>query len=214
MGKSNALFQFIQDAKVAGKSHAEIREVLVSSGWPEEKVTQCLNHYSDVDFPVAVPKPIPYATPRLFFAHLFYFFLLYVSVFNFLDMSFSIINHFLPDDFEQRQYEQKWIMHSIRYNFSALVVAIPLLWVINKRIRHWLKRPEVVVPRIRLILIHFTLFVGASCLLSSGIYLLSQLLGGTLPLPLILKIALSSFTLLLFYRYYAVELKSEEKSSF
>ncbi len=68
---SESLIEFVKDCTRAGKTHSEIREVLLESSWAKEQIDESLGRFVDRNFPVAIPKAMVFASPRLVFLNIF-----------------------------------------------------------------------------------------------------------------------------------------------
>ncbi len=89
-----ALIDFVKDCYKAGKTHNEIRNVLKEAGWADEQIDEALGRFVDRAFPVAIPKSIVFASPRLVFLNIFYFLVLYLSIYNVVAMLFTFLDHY------------------------------------------------------------------------------------------------------------------------
>ena len=66
----------MKEALEKGQDRSGIRSALMTAGWREQEVDEALETYSDVAFPVAVPKPSAYLSAREAFFYLLFFILL------------------------------------------------------------------------------------------------------------------------------------------
>ena len=88
---------FVKDCCKAGKSHNEIKAVLLETGWSTEQVDDVLGRFVDRTFPIAIPRPIDFASPRLVFLNIFYFLVLYLSNYSLVATLFTFLDQYLPD---------------------------------------------------------------------------------------------------------------------
>ena len=54
---NSTLTGFVKEALEKGEARDGIRTALLDAGWRAEEVDEALNAFSDVAFPIAVPKP-------------------------------------------------------------------------------------------------------------------------------------------------------------
>ncbi len=53
---TSELVQFVRDSLLKGQSKAQIERALSEAGWAEERISDALSAFADVEFPVPVPK--------------------------------------------------------------------------------------------------------------------------------------------------------------
>ncbi len=98
MTKNSKLDLFIQESIKHGKSFEEIKRVLLEAGWQKHQIRSGLETYYLTKYPIAVPKPKPFISPRLFFLYLLYFLMLYLVVYNTVSLLFICLNYYLLMD--------------------------------------------------------------------------------------------------------------------
>lgn len=207
MAKLTDLEQFVRDALSAGKTQGEVREVLMTAGWQPQYVDEALAAYVDVPFAVAVPRPRYYTSPQVFFANLFYFLLLYSVVLTVMGMLFDVVDYLFPKD---EHYMHSWQMSEIRWAFSRLLVCFPLLIWLHRKLASVQRAINAPLPRVRIILINFTLFLGISGMLCAAVWIIYQLLSGQNILAPLLKAGILTVTLFAFRGFYKEELQEEK----
>jgi hypothetical protein len=69
-----------------------VEQVLLRAGWPAEQVRRALNSFSDVEFAIPVPKPVPSVSARDAFMYVVMFATLILSGYNLADLLFELIN--------------------------------------------------------------------------------------------------------------------------
>lgn len=207
MSKVGELEQFVKDALSAGKSQKEVREVLVRAGWQPHSVDDALSAYVDVPFPVAVPRPRYFTTPQVFFVNLFYFILLYTVVLTAMDLLFDVVDYLFPRD--DHSYS-RWRMNGVRWAFARLIVCFPLLIWLHRKLAFSQCAGDVPVPRVRIIIINLTLFLGGLAMICAAVWILAQLLSGENIIAPLLKILIFIVTLAGFYGFYKEELRDEK----
>lgn len=216
MNKTPELDQFVKDSIQAGKTEESIRSVLSEAGWDNKRVTNVLEQYYFSDYPVAVPRPKAFASPRLFFLNLFYFLLLYLLTYNTISIIFTLLDHYLPDGlgrYHHGFYYSRSIGNAIRDNISVIIVSIPMLYMTNRTLNSAMFAMKQSIPRIRLVLVYLTLFVGACAVLSSACCLVYYFLKGEVSIRFVIKILILSMTFVSFYFLYKGELKRDEEST-
>lgn len=214
---TEALNEFVKDARKAGKSFSEIRTVLVQSGWEQEQIEDSLGRFVETDFPVAVPKAVVFASPRLFFLNLFHFLVLYVSVYNVASTLFTFLDYYLPDGlgrtaglFYSRYYT---IGDAIRDNLAAIIICVPLVYLSHRAVTAAMAETKQRIPRIRLKLIYLTMFIGACVMVGNGICFVYYFLSGELGLRFMIKVAILTALTLGLFACYRVEIKQTESKA-
>ena len=205
MTKINEIDEFIREALKIGKKRPEIEAVLQEAGWQNEQIARAFKAYSDVDFPIPVPKPRIFVSPKLFFLNLFYFIVLYLNIFNVIDILFDIIEYYLPSHYTYPSYN-----FYIQSNISVLILSLPLFYYISKFLSNMTQKTGHFVPRIRLVMIYFSMFIGACILLGSACSLIYYVLIWELDIAFVLKILILCLTSLGFHFYFKNEIKENE----
>ena len=123
---NSTLTQFVKEALEKGQDRSGIRTALVDAGWRAQEVDDALAAYSDVAFPIAVPKPAVYLSAREAFFYLLFFILLGVVAFNLGSLLFALIDTVIPDVLEKESYRASALDRQIRGAISGLVVGTPL----------------------------------------------------------------------------------------
>ncbi len=213
---SDALVDFIKDSYKAGKSHSEIRTVLVESGWSTEQIDEALLRFVDRSFPVAIPQPIVFASPRLVFLNLFYFLVLYLSIYNVVATLFTFLDHYLPDGLGRKAgafYSSRSIGDAIRYYLATTICCVPLVWWSSRIISKAMDETKQRIPRIRLKLIYLTMFIGACVMLGNSICFVYYFLSGELGARFLIKVAILSILTLGLFTFYRIEIQHAEKKA-
>lgn len=210
MSKNKDLDKFVRDAVSIGKTLPEIEEVLLQAGWDSEQIKETLNSFSSVEFPIAVPRPVSFVSPRLFFLNLGYFLGLYVSLGNALAIGFVIIDLILSSGHPESPPWLEVLSNHSYDNFSVLLICVPLVFVLHRRINQAMVDTEQKIPRIRLNLIYFTVFIGAFITLASFSIFVYRILQGSLTLSFCLKIGLLIFVMSALFVYFRGEWQKDE----
>jgi len=210
---SETLIDFVTDCYKAGKSHNEIRVVLSEAGWSTDQVDDVLGRFVDRSFPVAIPRPIVFASPRLVFLNIFYFLVLYLSIFNVVATLFTFLDQYLPDGLGRMAgafYSSRSIGEAIRTYLATIICCVPLVWWSSRIISKAMEETKQRIPRIRLKLIYLTMFIGACVMLGNAICFIYYFLSGELGLRFMIKVAILSTLTLGLFTYYRVEIKQTE----
>lgn len=177
--------RFVEDALRAGSSREEVRQALTAAGWSRDHVAKALAAYSDVDFPIPVPRPRSPVSARDTFLYLVMFGMLYLSAYNFGHLLIQFINLALPDPVLD-QYQRP--ADRIRWSTSSLLVAFPtflgIAWWIAKDVR---RDPTRRASGARKWLTYLTLAIAACVVATDLIFLLNSLLSGELTARFVLK---------------------------
>jgi hypothetical protein len=182
------LVEFTRQALARGIQRPAIAQALKEAGWEEVDVKAALGSFADVEFPVPVPKPRPYLSPREVFSYLVLFAALYISIYNLGSLAFNFIDRYFPDPLLASNFAY-YTRDSIRWNISSLIVAFPLFLFtfqqINKAIA---KDPTKRGSRPRKWLTSITLFIAAITLTGDLTTLIYNALGGELTIRFVLKV--------------------------
>lgn len=123
-------------------------------------------------------------TPRDFFLHLGAIVALIVSVVSIINLSFSIINYYFPD-----QLAGYFYVSDIAWPISVLIVLLPVLFVleyfIEKDIKINVEKAEIWIRRWR---VYLTLFVAGATIVGDVIALLNVYLSGEISVRFLYKI--------------------------
>jgi hypothetical protein len=177
--------RFVEDALRSGSSRDDIRRALTAAGWSKDHVAKALSAYSDVDFPVPVPRPKAPLSARDTFLYLVMFAMLYLSAYNLATLLSQFINLAFPDAVLD-QYQRP--LDRIRWSTSSLLVAFPVFLFISWWISKDLKRdPTQRASAVRKWLTYLTLAIAACIVVVDLIYLLNSMLSGELTARFALK---------------------------
>jgi len=135
MALSPDLVGFIKECLNRGLRRADVEQVLLRAGWPPDQVSQALNHFSDVEFSIPVPRPVPSVSARDAFLYVVMFATLIVSGYNVADLLFDLINLKFPDPSD---IAREWTLRQIRWSLSSVIVAFPVFlsaaWLVARTI--------------------------------------------------------------------------------
>ena len=210
---AEALIDFVKDCYKAGKGHSEIRTTLKDTGWATEQIDEALGQFVDKAYPVAIPRPVVFASPRLVFLNIFYFLVLYLSVYDVVAMLFTFLDYYLPDGLGRMQgafYSSRPIGEAIRTYLATVICCVPLVWWSSRIISKAMEETKQRIPRIRLKLIYLTMFIGACVMLGNGICFIYYFLSGELGLRFVLKVLILTALTIGLFAYYRAEIKQTE----
>lgn len=204
------LMSFVEESLRAGASRDNTERVLIEAGWSRDQVSGALNSYSDIDFPVPVPKPSAQISARDAFMYLVMFAMLYISAFNFGRLLFEFINIALPESADALVMQRSGGV--IRWATSSLLVAFPVFLFVATRISKSLERdPTQRVSGVRKWLTYLTLAITAVIIVGDLIYLLNSLLSGELTSRILLKALTVGGIAGSIFGYYMWWMRSDDK---
>lgn len=210
------LEEFIKDATKAGKSRAEIDAALADAGWSGGDRSKAWSNFHDKPFPVAIPLPSSYASPRLTALNTFYFIVLYITLYSAITILFTFLDYHLPDGLGRKAgafYSATTSLDdSIRSALSSLLVALPLT-LFSKNLTHKaMANARQFIPAIRLKLLNITLLIGSLILLCNFISFVYYLLSGELGIRFVIKVCILSSMCAGLYAYFKPEILQNEKA--
>lgn len=213
---SAALLDFVKDASRLGKSRDEMNAALKTAGWPEDQLAAFWNKYSDTAFPIPVPKPTLYASPRLTTLNLFYFVVLYISIYSAISIIFTILDYHLPDgngNMRGFYYSSSALGDQIRHALAAIIACVPLVYFSNRALQKGMKASGQFIHGTRLKLMNITLFIAAIITLCDGIGFIYYFLSGELSIRFVIKVAILTIVSVGAYLYFKPEMAAYEKKA-
>ncbi len=209
---TQSLELFVREALLKGASRQTIEAALTGAGWTTEQTRDALNAYAEVDFPVPVPKPRPYLSPREAFLYLVLFATLYLSAYHLGSLLFDFINRAFPDAADPDNASR--LVQSMRWSVASLVIAFPVFLFIARHLGKDLARnPVKRLSAVRRWLTYLTLFVAATVLVGDLITLVYNVLGGELSMRFVLKVLVVGLIAGAIFGYYLRDLRREESES-
>ena len=200
---------FARESLLKGFGKPEVSKAMLDAGWTEDQVRNALDAYSDVVFPIPVPKPRPQLSARDAFLYLVLFTTLYVSSYNLGSLLFDFINKALPDP-TVPAYRTGW--DSMRWSASSLIAAFPTFLFLSYYISNDLRRnPVKRLSPIRRWLTYLTLFVASCVLIGDVTALIYNALGGELTSRLVLKVVTVAVIAGTVFGHYLSDLRREER---
>lgn len=210
MALSAELIGFVKESLHRGLSRADVEQVLLRAGWPAEQVRQALNSFSEVEFAIPVPRPVPSVSARDAFMYVVMFTTLILSGYNLGALLFELINRGFPDP-GAREFSQSTI-EAIRWYLSSLIVASPVFlyvaWLVGRDIR---QEPTKRTSKVRRQLTYVTLFIASCVLIGDFISVVYNFLGGELTVRFVLKVLTVALIAGTAFSYYLWELRGDEK---
>ena len=207
------LERFVRDALAAGQARPDVESVLATAGWPREQVQAALVAYADIAFPIPVPRPRPYLSPREAFLYLVLFAALYTWAFHVGSLLFDLIARAFPDPADS-SYMATRLADSLRFSTAAVVIAFPVFLFVARRLGNTLVRnPVKRLSAVRRWLTYLTLFVAACILVGDMIALVYGLLGGELTLRFVLKVLVVATIAGGIFGWYLLDLRGEEQEA-
>jgi hypothetical protein len=204
------LVAFVESALRAGQPRDAVRAALAQAGWSKEQIGDALGHFADVAFVVPVPRPRAQLSARDAFWYLLMFGALYMSAFHLGDLLFGFINLAYPEDLSYSD-RAEYIESNIRWATAAVIVAFPVFlfaaWKIGKEIAADPTRRN---SAIRKWLTYMTLLVAAAALLTDGITLINNLLGGELTTRFVLKVLVVAAIASSGFAYYTWSIRADD----
>jgi hypothetical protein len=215
MAVNEPLVGFVREALARQVPRAEIEQALQRGGWAKEQIRAALDAFADENFPVPVPRPRPYLSPREAFQYLLLFVALYMGAYHLCSLIFDIVNQTFPDPaWTLRDYDNEFERQAIRWSISALIVTYPVFlymsWLTARAIRQDpVKRASIV----RRWLTYLTLFVAATTLVGDVTTLVYNLLSGELTVRFVLKVVTVALIAGTAFSYYLRDLRHDEQEA-
>lgn len=194
------LNKFVAEALHSGISRERIKETLLQAKWSPDQIDGAMQIWSDIDFPIPIPKPRAQFSARDAAMYLVMFAMLYLSVFHFGSIIFQIIDRVLPDalDYSSRRYGS-----AVRFSTASLIVAFPVFMFLATRIhKNLIKDPAQRSSGVRKWLTYLTLAIAGCVIVGDLIALLYNLLMGELSMRFFLKaLTVGAISGAVFYYY-------------
>jgi len=182
------LADFVQKSMEHGQDRENITNALNQAGWKTNEVQDALALFSDVDYPIAVPKPQPYRSARIAFLYLLFFIMLGVISISLGNLLFALIETLFPDAAKPSDYIQIRNERQIRSGISGLIVGAPIFFFLARMLsKARQKDPELQRSQIRKWLTYLTLVIAGSTLVGDAISLVYNLLDGEMTTRFLLK---------------------------
>ena len=180
--------RFVEASLAQGLSKAKIAQALKTGGWSDREIESALQAFSDVNFPVPVPRKKASNSPREAFFYLTLFTSLYIwtwalgaLLFQFSNIAFPLPSESANDFFGE-----------IRWATASIVAAFPVFLFMQHIIRREMEKdPGLGISPIRRWLTYLTLFVAVAVLLTDLIFLVLRLLEGDLTSRFLLKVVIT-----------------------
>ena len=208
--EKDILVDFIKESYKVGKSRSEIKDVLLKSDWNEKVIDNALSKFSDVDYPIAVPKPSIDISKRTYFLNSVFFASLGTVIFCFVLILYSIIDLYLPD--LSGSYVLS-LRKSVRMLMSILICCVPILWKFGNIIKKDMSKSQEQISSIRLRFVYYTMEIVLGLVLICAARTIYVFLSGDITLCFIIKIIIFFATCAGVYFYFRPEIKKAEATN-
>lgn len=206
------LSDFVRNALSKGIERKEVSRILTEAGWPRDNVRSAIAAYAEVDFPLPVPRPQAYVSPRDAFMHLVMFVALGMSACHLGSLLFGIINYLLPDAATPYDWAVRGEQTRIRWSIATLVVAFPIYLFVAARIGAETKAdPHKGSSPVRKWLTYGTLFVATLTVIGDLVFLVNGFLSGDLTLRVGLKVLVVGIIAGAVFAYYIRTARQDEE---
>jgi hypothetical protein len=185
MTANHCLKDFVQQSLERKIPRTDIQQVLLKAGWASPQIESALNEFSDIEYPLPVPKPILYISARDTFLYLILFSTLYSCVFNLGSLVFEFINYLFPDPAIHSPMNQ-FSLSRVRWSLSSILISFPVFLFITKLLSTD-TNPNKRTSKIRKWMTYITLFFASSTLICDLTYLVYNFSGGGLAIRFLLK---------------------------
>ncbi len=207
------LLDFTRHALAAGVSRQEIADALRRADWSEAEIGAALSSYAELDFPVPVPRARPYLSAREVFIYLVLFAALYTAAYNTGSLFFRLIEIAFPSQITNTSSLNQYFLSAIRWNISAIVVALPLFLVLFRHIGKAIAKDQTKrESRPRVWLTYLTLFVTGLWLAGDIMAVIYNALGGELGARLLLKVLTVAVIAGGLFTYFLLDVRSDKSS--
>lgn len=177
------LVQFITKARAAGKSDAEIKSMLVESGWDQAVIAPAFMPTGDL---VPPPPPAPRSSGREIFFYLLQFLTLGISAISLGAIVFNIINAAWPD-----AVVQSYGLSTTRTTsaLASFIVAAPLFLLVSWHLLREVARGAASARSgIRRVLTYLALFLASATIIGDVIALVYNFLDGQANIRFLAKV--------------------------
>ena len=204
-----ALDTFIYTALGRGESRAAIESALGEAGWAPDQIADGMRKFSDVEFPVPVPRPRVYLSARDAFQYLLVYFMLYLFVYNLGSLYFGLIDLWLPDNIA---YAASGNATQVRWATAAILISYPVFLFLSWRLHGQVgKDASARNSAVRRWLTYLTLFIASAAIVVDLIYLVFSFLSGGLTGRFLLKSLVVAVLAGATFGYYAHLLRQDAR---
>jgi hypothetical protein len=176
---------FIRTAKERGVEDGALVALLKQNGWSERRIYRSLTASYGESLGIAAPvRSSSGDNARDAFLYLLNFITLGFWTIALGNLCYVLIAHAFPDRTNPNApyaYGDSSLMYRISWQLAAVIVTVPVFFVINRIIDNELaRRPDLIESPIRLWLTYIALVIAATIVLIDGIWFLQALLRGEL----------------------------------
>jgi Domain of unknown function (DUF5671) len=211
------LIEFVKEGRKAGRPLAEIAATLTGAGWSDSLVRETLSKFVESDFPVAVPRPVAFASPRLAALNIFHFVMLYTSVYNIIAVLFTFLDYYIPDGLGRMMGYYYSSYHSIgevlRDNIAALIVCVPFVILSHTALAAAVQATQQRIAQMRIRFVYTTLVFGALSLVSTACCIVYYFLAGELGIRVAIKFLILAAVTAWIYLFYRTDIKEAEEKA-
>ena len=204
------LLLFVKEALSSGSSKTDTENALMKAGWPKHQITNALDTFSTVEFPIPVPIPRVHFSARDTFLYLVMFGMLYLSAYNLGNLFYQFVELAFPDPAFERL--RQMVSGRIRFSVSALIVAFPVFLLISSMIAKQIHgEPAQRLSAIRRWLTYLTLAIASCIIVGDLIFLFNSFLSGELTMRFVLKVLIVGSISGAIFFYYLSETRNDDK---
>jgi hypothetical protein len=213
MARTDEIALFVRESLSRQIPRAEVEAALLSAGWQPEQVGKALSSYSDVAFPVPVPRPTVYVSAGEAFLYLILFTALGMSAHAVVELIFRAIEWVYPDPSAGTYFRQHW-EGQIRWAVARAIIAFPVfLFASRAAARAHRSDPTQRASPVRRWLTYVAMFIAACVIIGDFVTLVAYLLSGEATMRFLLKVVTVATVAGVILGYYLGDLKSDERGA-
>lgn len=187
--RTDELNRFLREALALGLSREKIEEALLEAGWRPEQVAKAFAAYSEVPFPLPVPRPVPHLSAGEAFAYLVLFTALGISAFSVLEIIFSLIELTMFDPTDPPETTRDSWLAGLRWAVARVVIAFPVFLIAAWWTGRMMARePTERASPVRRWLTYIAMFIAVAVIIGDFVTLVAYVLAGETTLRFLLKV--------------------------
>ena len=199
------LTSFVHESLKAGCSRSQIQEALKEADWTRDEVDAALQQYSEVSFPVPVPRAQRFGTSKEAFLYLATFVAMYMSAIALGVLAVAFIEYLVP-----APAGAEWAVgrEDLFWNVATAIVALPIyLALARSHLRAYATDAARRASAARRLMTYLTLFVAFVVMLTRLIAIVQHAFLGEMVVSTLLKSLAIIAIAATVYFYYQWELK-------